>query len=153
MDVYTALELSVETLENQIRSKDINIILPNHPEIYYKGDLDWSVEVFINLIKNCIEHTKERGEISFEYEKNPLYVEIVICDNGEGFDEKDLPHIFERFYQSSKKLTGTGNRIIYGKGNYRNAEWFYYCKKFRSWGSLFCYKILLSLKCHFKLIQ
>ena len=144
VDVYTALELSVETLENQIRSKDINIILPNHPEIYYKGDLDWSVEVFINLIKNCIEHTKERGKISFEYEKNPLYVEIVICDNGEGFDEKDLPHIFERFYQSSKKLTGTGIGLSMAKAVIEMQNGFITAKNSEAGGACF----VIRFYCH-----
>lgn len=144
VDVYTVLELSVETLENQIRSKDINIILPNHSEIYYKGDLDWSVEVFINLIKNCIEHTKERGEISFEYEKNPLYVEIVICDNGEGFSEKDLPHIFERFYHGSRKITGTGIGLSMAKEVIELQNGFITAKNSETGGACF----IIRFYCH-----
>ncbi len=98
VDVYTALELAVETLESQIKQKGIEVILPNHPEISFTGDLDWSVELFMNLIKNSMEHTGEGGRICFAYEKNPLYVEITITDNGEGFDEEELPYLFNRFY-------------------------------------------------------
>ncbi|MFT3983813.1 MAG: HAMP domain-containing sensor histidine kinase [Lachnospiraceae bacterium] len=109
VDVFTALELAVEALESQIKKKEIEVILPNHPKISFTGDLDWSVELFINLIKNSMEHTAERGKICFAYEKNPLYVEISITDNGEGFDEKELPYLFNRFYQGGSKLqSGTG---------------------------------------------
>lgn len=108
VDVYTLLELSVEALESQIRSKKITVILPNHPEISFTGDLDWSVEVFINLIKNSIEHMEENGTLVFQYEENPLYVEIILTDDGEGFAEEEIPHLFERFYHGKGKKSGTG---------------------------------------------
>jgi signal transduction histidine kinase len=109
VDVYSMLQLSLETLEELIRKKNIQVVLPNHPEITFQGDMEWSIEAFINLIKNCIEHTPEGSLISVDYTQNPLYTEIKLEDNGEGFNEKDLPHIFERFYFGENATkTGTG---------------------------------------------
>ena len=34
-------------------------------------------------------------------EENDLYTKIVIRDEGKGIDEKDLPHVFERFYKKN----------------------------------------------------
>ena len=43
------------------------------------------------------------------YEKNPLYVQIRIWDEGDGFAKEDLPHLFKRFYRGKNtKNTGTG---------------------------------------------
>ena len=28
------------------------------------GDFNWTVEALINILKNCVEHTEEGGEIS-----------------------------------------------------------------------------------------
>jgi signal transduction histidine kinase len=65
----------------------------------YEGDLFWSAEAVGNLVKNCIEHTPEEGVISVTASENALFTEIVIKDNGSGFCEEDLPHLFERFYR------------------------------------------------------
>ncbi len=39
--------------------------------------------------------------------RNPLYTEILIRDAGPGFDEEDLPHLFERFYRG-RRAKGNG---------------------------------------------
>ena len=65
----------------------------------FEGDPFWSAEALGNLIKNCIEHTPEGGEIRIGASENPLYTEIVVRDGGEGFSPEDLPRLFERFYR------------------------------------------------------
>lgn len=77
----------------------------------FSGDVTWTCEALTNIIKNCMEHTPNGGTIKLQAEENPLYTEIVICDNGTGIDEEDLPHIFERFYKgkhSSNQSFGIG---------------------------------------------
>lgn len=106
--VYTLLELSVEELEQNINQKNIKIELPNYNDVSFLGDMDWSVEAFINVIKNCVEHTPKHGEISFDYSVNPLYTEITVIDNGAGFDKEDLKNIFKRFYQGRNSTGGLG---------------------------------------------
>ena len=74
-------------------------------------DIKWQVEAITNILKNCIEHSKENGEINIEYEKNNVYTEIKIMDYGTGIDKQDLSHIFERFYKgknSSSDSIGIG---------------------------------------------
>ena len=68
-------------------------------------DLDWTMEAIINLMKNCMEHNKG-GVITSTYGQNPLYTEIVIRDEGEGFAKEDMAHLFERFYRG--KNAGEG---------------------------------------------
>lgn len=72
----------------------------------------WMGEVLTNLIKNCAEHTEGHdASIHVTIGTNPLYTEIEVRDNGKGFAEKDLSHLFERFYkgeQSDPQHIGIG---------------------------------------------
>ena len=79
--------------------KNIKLSINGDENTSYTGDINWSSEAFVNIIKNCIEHTPQGGKIDINYAQNPLYCEVVIKDSGEGIDKKDLPHIFKRFYK------------------------------------------------------
>lgn len=64
-----------------------------------KCDYKWQVEALTNIVKNCVEHSKENDIVSIESSSNKIYSQIIVKDNGCGIDKKDLPHIFERFYK------------------------------------------------------
>ena len=75
------------------------------------GDYRWTLEAVTNIIKNCIEHTQESKKIHIQIRVTNVYTELIIEDEGEGIDEKDLKHIFERFYKgknSSENSFGIG---------------------------------------------
>ena len=65
----------------------------------FLGDLSWSTEAILNILKNCMEHTPPEGCIQVTYLENTIFTEIIIEDNGTGFNKEDLPHLFERFYK------------------------------------------------------
>lgn len=67
----------------------------------FSGDLIWSAEALGNILKNCIEHTPEGGTITVIAQETALYTQIEVTDTGTGFDLKDIPHLFERFYKGS----------------------------------------------------
>lgn len=75
------------------------------------GDIDRMEQVFSNLLDNALKHTPEGGEVSiFARQSSTEFVEIAVADTGPGIPLKELPHVFERFYQAdaSAGKTGTG---------------------------------------------
>lgn len=79
--------------------KNMKIIKNNNINNKLKGDFKWQVEAITNIIKNCIEHSKDNSFIEINHDENKLYTRIIIKDQGVGISKNDLKHIFERFYK------------------------------------------------------
>ncbi len=105
VDVYTLLVLAADNLQELLGGKNTAIDIPTRGEMTITADLDWTMEAVINLMKNCLEHS-EGGTVYCSYAQNPLYTEILIWDEGEGFAKADLPHLFERFYRGQNAREG-----------------------------------------------
>jgi len=58
-----------------------------------------------NLVQNAVTFTEPGGHILIRAEAVPGHVKISVIDDGIGIPAKDLPHIFERFYQVESHLT------------------------------------------------
>ena len=106
-----------ELVKEAIRNLEIPLEIKNQEvvtslkETYIIGDYKWTLEAITNIIKNCIEHTEENKKIYVEIRETNVYTELIIRDEGEGIEEKDLKHIFDRFYKgknSSENSFGIG---------------------------------------------
>ncbi|MCI8597933.1 MAG: HAMP domain-containing histidine kinase [Lachnospiraceae bacterium] len=106
VDVFTVLTLAADNLQEMVSGANISVDISESGETIIHADLDWTMEAFINLLKNCIEHTPPGGSIHCTYEQNPIYTRIQIWDTGRGFAKKDIPHLFERFYRGENSGKG-----------------------------------------------
>jgi signal transduction histidine kinase len=62
-----------------------------------------------NLLDNAIKYTPPEGKIEVSiYNDEGELVSVSIKDSGIGISEKDLPHIFERFYRCDPSRAETG---------------------------------------------
>ncbi len=87
------------TLETEIRE---GIWLKVNPRLY-RTMLD-------NLLRNAYRYGREKGKIQVSLTEENGIVRLKVKDNGMGIEEKDLPHIWERFYRggASRKKKGLG---------------------------------------------
>ena len=87
--------------------KNVAIEIEAPEEIYIECDRAWHKEALTNILKNCVEHSKPNQKVIVKLEKNKMYTKITIKDSGTGISEKDLPHIFERFYKGENSGNGS----------------------------------------------
>lgn len=62
-------------------------------------DKKWQCEALSNILKNSVEHSDYGDVVLVEAEHNFVYMGVSITNNGAEICEKDLPHIFDRFYR------------------------------------------------------
>ena len=100
------VEKAIRPLEiaAELKMQTITQVIP--AELKLALDADWTAEALGNVIKNCIEHSPESSSIEIKAIERPLLTQIIIADNGAGFQKKDIPHLFDRFYQGSGSTIG-----------------------------------------------
>ena len=105
-DVFTLLSLAADNLQELSQEADVFIDVPEAGAVTVCVDLEWTMEAVMNLMKNCMEHTKRGGTVFVSYEQNHLYTQVRIWDEGAGFAKEDLTHLFERFYRGQNEKGG-----------------------------------------------
>ena len=75
------------------------------PNIFVNGDKEKISIAVGNLIKNALTFTPEGGHVSIILEQTRKDVKITVTDDGIGISDKDIKHIFRRFYQVESHLT------------------------------------------------
>lgn len=86
----------------------------DHIKIEEKGqgftiyaDRFWTLEALINLMKNGLEASLEKG-IEVESKENKIYQSILVRDFGPGIARGDMEKVYQRFYKANRNSSGFG---------------------------------------------
>jgi signal transduction histidine kinase len=110
---------AIESVRVKLEEKGIDLKVDSGEDALLDVDPDRVHQVFQNLIDNAVIHVEEGGHIRITTELEDGYVRVSVSDDGEGIPEKDLPHIFNRFYRvdssRSRSSGGTGLGLTIAK--------------------------------------
>lgn len=82
------------------------------------ADRDKLARVFFNLMSNAVKYTPQNGTITITLRHNgEAFAFTMNNDSVKTISKDDLPHIFERFYQSKGSIGGTGIGLALVKAN------------------------------------
>lgn len=104
---YHTDELIVSTLECfslQLQEKKLKVEIDMPEKLPAVYVMPFKIKrVLSNLLQNAIHYSPDSGRIVLTaYQKDELFLEISISDEGEGIEEAETSRIFERFYRIDK---------------------------------------------------
>lgn len=116
-DIIPFIEDIVRQFNDLALEKDIELTFESTVDrLFISFDHEKLYKVMSNLLSNAFKFTPAHGQISVFIQKvnkeDKDYVVIKVTDTGSGIPEKDISHIFDRFYQAEQNynvnVLGTG---------------------------------------------
>ncbi|MEJ5240784.1 MAG: ATP-binding protein [Anaerolineales bacterium] len=104
--VARLIEEVIAAFASAIQQKNLHLKLEiKDPQMSLECDAEKITTALRNLVQNAVTFTEPGGHILVRAEAVPGHVKISVIDDGIGIPAKDIPHIFERFYQVESHLT------------------------------------------------
>jgi two-component system sensor histidine kinase KdpD len=115
-DINELVHKTLYSLDSNLHHYKVVVDLKDNLPLV-KLDFGIMEQVLYNLILNASLHTPEDTCITIQASYESPRLIIVIADNGKGFPQKEIDHVFEKFYRlkgTSSNGTGLGLSIVKG---------------------------------------
>jgi signal transduction histidine kinase len=110
IDLVDLIEEACELFRPIAQTKNIALKKSLPESLNFKSDRKKLQRIVANLLENAIKHSADNKMVAVSASTRNGDVVIKVEDSGIGISEKDLPHIFERFYRCdrSRRQGGVG---------------------------------------------
>lgn len=103
------LEEQIEVLRGAAGDKELILCIAKEP-VVVQADPSLLIRVFQNVMANCISYAERHIWVTLGAEKTGAV--ILVEDDGCGFDQEELPHVFGRFYKGKEGNFGIGLSVV-----------------------------------------
>ncbi|HKI88127.1 MAG TPA: HAMP domain-containing sensor histidine kinase [Draconibacterium sp.] len=96
----------------EVRAAEKNVEIQSHipAQAAVKGDKFFLELMLDNLVNNAIKYGKQNGHVLVKWNENTRILSVE--DDGIGISQKDIPHIFNRFYRADESRSS----VVEGSG-------------------------------------
>lgn len=104
-NLSTIVEDAITEVSTMAQEKKLRITKNIAPNVMLYADANRLKQLVLILLDNAVKFTKSGGVITVDIAKSPK-VCLRVKDTGGGIATKDIPHIFDRFYQADAARGG-----------------------------------------------
>jgi signal transduction histidine kinase len=90
--------------EAEQRNLTLRLEPPSQPYYLHADQVKITIALS-NLVKNAVQYTEAGGNVNVRVEEDSGYIKVTVADSGIGIPPRELPRIFDRFYQVETHLT------------------------------------------------
>jgi len=102
IDLVPAVRSAVELARPSFETKAIKVQLHLPDRLLARAQPDQLAQVLANLLQNASRYTPAGGTVAVSAQPRPSDALVSITNSGDGIPQRDLPHVFERFYRVEK---------------------------------------------------
>lgn len=104
----------IDTCVEEIRQSapdGVSFDVDIEPELCVRGDQSLLIRLLMNLLENAVRYGGENGNIRVAAKKRDGEIALCVQDDGPGISDRDLPHVFDRFYRADGARQGKGTGL------------------------------------------
>ncbi|MFX3637314.1 MAG: sensor histidine kinase [Candidatus Pristimantibacillus sp.] len=106
-----SIEQVLNFMQPSFSEKGVILETGKLPDVMIYADERRLIQIWTNLISNALKFTPETGKVKISGKIKPDGIQVTVEDTGIGIPDKELAHVFERFYRVDKsrnRNTGGG---------------------------------------------
>lgn len=115
-----ALDLARQQLASRMAMHGTKLEVEGLESLVVRADRKAMEAILDELISNAIDYSPENSSVRIRISQKSTFAKIEITDEGQGISAEDLPHVFEKYFRSSKavlhKVYGNGLGLFIVKG-------------------------------------
>jgi signal transduction histidine kinase len=94
------------SFQEEANSRKITLTCDMEDSPFYLNADEMKLSIALsNLIKNALQFTEADGQVIVKIQEAAGYLKVSVMDDGIGIPARDLPRVFERFFQVETHLT------------------------------------------------
>ncbi|MCC6486239.1 MAG: HAMP domain-containing protein [Candidatus Hydrogenedentes bacterium] len=114
VDIADLVRGTCELFQPAAEDSGIQLKVCAESTVMIRGDGRMLGQVLVNLLDNAMKYTPRGGAIEVSVNRLPNHVLITVDDTGIGIVPEDVPHIFDRFFRGSNRLSKPGTGLGLG---------------------------------------
>jgi signal transduction histidine kinase len=96
----------IRTFQDEASSRSITLKSESGESPFHLDADEGKLSIALsNLVKNALQFTESGGHVTVKVQEDSSYFKVTVLDDGIGIPARDLPRVFERFFQVETHLT------------------------------------------------